>query len=157
MDLLSPRFTAPARRKSAENLLPMINVVFLLLIFFLIAARLAPAEAVAVQPPEGRAVAEAEGLFTLLVAADGTLAWQARMDEAALQGLAAARGEYCMQADCAATPPRLTLRADSRLPAARLAALLPRIAGLGFGQVELAVVPGPVAGPVAGPLSGAGE
>jgi biopolymer transport protein ExbD len=79
------------------------------------------------------------------------------MDEAALKGLAAARGEYCMQADCAATQPRLTLRADSRLPAARLAALLPRIAGLGFGQVELAIVPGGGPGPVAGPVPGAGE
>lgn len=146
MDFSARPLSAPFRRKPAENLLPMINVVFLLLIFFLIAARLAPAEAVAVQPPEGRASAEAgaeaDGLFTLLIAADGTLAWQADLGEAAVTGLAAARAGHCAQTDCTATPPRLSLRADARLPAAQLAALLPRIAALGFGQVDLVVLPG---------------
>ncbi len=33
-------FRDPPRRKPEENLLPMINVIFLLLVFFLMAARL---------------------------------------------------------------------------------------------------------------------
>jgi len=36
---------------SEANLIPLINVVFLLLIFFMLAGRLAPTESIAVDPP----------------------------------------------------------------------------------------------------------
>ncbi|MEM1152412.1 MAG: biopolymer transporter ExbD, partial [Pseudomonadota bacterium] len=36
------RLRAPDRKRRAENYVPMINVVFLLLIFFLMTAQIAP-------------------------------------------------------------------------------------------------------------------
>lgn len=131
----------PRRRSAAPGLLPMINVVFLLVVFFLLAARLAGPEALAVTPPAAATGDEAAGRFTLLIAADGTPAWRDATGEPALRALAAARAEHCAARDCSADPPRLTIRADTALPAARLAALLPRLRALGFGQMELVARP----------------
>lgn len=130
-------FSDPPRRKPEENLLPMINVVFLLLIFFLISARLTPPEPFAVTPPEAQTEAEAMGDFVLYLAADGRLGYRETTDDAALQAITVARETYCAEGDCTAEPPRLTLRADTALPAAELARLLPELAGLGFAQIEL--------------------
>ncbi|MDP2062520.1 MAG: biopolymer transporter ExbD [Phaeovulum sp.] len=130
-------FSTPLRRRPAENLLPMINVVFLLLIFFLIAAKLAPPEPFAVALPEALAEGTAEADFTLHLATDGRLGFAGAEGAAALQALAAARAAYCAGADCTDAPPRLALRADAGAPAAALAALLPALAGAGFGKVTL--------------------
>ena len=46
------RFPIPSRRNESENTLPLINVVFLLLIFFMIAGRLSEADPFQVMPPE---------------------------------------------------------------------------------------------------------
>ncbi|MCU0910747.1 MAG: biopolymer transporter ExbD [Rhodobacteraceae bacterium] len=119
------RFAPPARREPRETVVPMINVVFLLLIFLLLSATLAPAPPVDVTLPEARADAADPGEATLHIAADGTLAMGALRGEAAL----------------AALPPgaRVEIRADAGLPAAALAALLPRLAGA--GEVVLVTVP----------------
>lgn len=134
-------FSDPPRHRPAENLLPMINVVFLLLVFFLIASTLAPPEPFPVSPPEAEAGAEAEGVFTLHLAADGALGFHdATGGEAVFAALAAARTDHCAQTDCVAAPPRLMLRVDAALPAARLAAMLPRLGGMGFARVDLITV-----------------
>ncbi len=132
-------FSDTPRRSAQENLLPMINVVFLLLIFFLISARLTPPEPFSVTPPQATAVAEAEGAFTLYIGADGQMGYHDTMGDAAFVSLEAALAAYCADAACAADLPILTLRADAALPAARLAALLPRLAGLGVAKLELVV------------------
>jgi biopolymer transport protein ExbD len=135
------RIAAPSRRHRPENLLPMINVVFLLLIFFLIAAKLAPPEPFTLTLPQAQAearAAEASGVFTLFLSAEGALAYlDVTGAPAALAALAAARADYCAASDCAATPPLLDLRADARAPAARLAALLGMLAPLGFAEARL--------------------
>jgi biopolymer transport protein ExbD len=130
-------FSSSLPKRKEENLLPMINVVFLLLIFFLISAKMTPPEPFVVTPPSAQTEAEAEGTFTLYLAADGRVGFHDAEGEAALQMLGAAQAEYCGLADCEAAKPRLTLRADTALPAAQLAALLPQIATLGFAQIEL--------------------
>lgn len=135
-------FREPPRRRPEENLLPMINVIFLLLIFFLIAARMTAPEPFAVTPPRAQTEAEAEGDFTLFLSADGQLGYRAVQGDAALDALAAARDVHCATADCTADPPRLTLRADSALPAADLAALMPRLPALGFASIELVALHG---------------
>lgn len=118
----------------------MINVVFLLLVFFLIAARLTPPEAFAVAPPQATG-ATIEGDFTLLMAADGALAFGAVQGrDAVLAALAAARAEACPACD-PKDGPGLTLRADAAAPAAALGALLPDLAAIGFAQINLATVP----------------
>ena len=135
-------FRDPPRRKPEENLLPMINVIFLLLIFFLIAARMTAPEPFAVTPPQAMTEAEAQGDFTLFIAADGLLGYREHRGDAALAALVASRTDHCLSTDCRADPPRLTLRADSALPAARLAALMPRLPALGFDSVELVAIGG---------------
>ena len=45
------QFARPESRKTAENTLPLINIVFLLLIFFMIAGRLAEPDPLGVTPP----------------------------------------------------------------------------------------------------------
>ncbi|MDO8884536.1 biopolymer transporter ExbD [Pseudotabrizicola sp.] len=135
-------FSDPPRRRAQENLLPMINVVFLLLIFFLISARMTPPEPFAVTPPEAHAQAEAQGDFALFISADGLLGYGDTTGDPALVALAAAHTGHCIANDCTAAPPRLTLRADAALPAARLAQILPQLTSLGFAQIELVALTG---------------
>jgi len=131
-------FSDPPRKAPAENLLPMINVVFLLLIFFLISAQLTPPEPFPVTPPEAEAEAEAEGDFTLHLDASGEVGYRDAIgQEPALAALTAARDYYCATEDCEAAPPALLLRADGAVPAARLAALMPALGQLGFARVDL--------------------
>lgn len=128
------RFDEPPRPRPAENLLPMINVVFLLLIFFLIAAKLAPPSPFAITPPEaardGAAGAPGQALV-LWLGADGTLAYGAARGEAAMAALAQAR------ATCTEDCTRLTLRADAGAGAEVLTALTPRLAAMGFARLAL--------------------
>ncbi len=136
-------FSDPPRKAPAENLLPMINVVFLLLIFFLISAQLTAPEPFPVTPPEAEAAAEAEaaGDFTLYLDAGGEVGYRdATGLDAALAALAAARARHCAARDCEAAPPTLALRADGAVPAARLAGLLPALGQLGFARVDLVTV-----------------
>ena len=122
------RFDAPISRDRPENIVPMINVVFLLLIFFLMTAEIAPPPPVEVAPPEATAETPAEGADVAYLMAGGTLAYGAARGEAALAALAAREAE---------TP--LTLRADAGVEAALLAALLPRLVAAGQ-RIELVTV-----------------
>lgn len=136
-------FTEPPAPPRTANLLPMINVVFLLLIFFLIAAQLTPPEPFAVTPPEATPQDEAAGDFSLYLGPAGELGFEAETsaeataDAPVLAALEAARAAYCATQDCEAQPPRLLLRADAGAPVARIAGLLPQLGSAGFAQVDL--------------------
>lgn len=138
------QFSDPPRRAPEATLLPMINVVFLLLIFFMISARMTAPDPFPVTPPEAAAqeADEAQGHFTLHLGRDGQPGYRDAIGEAALPLLASARADHCARADCAQVAPRLTLRADAGLPAATLAGLVPRLSALGFTDLELLVRPG---------------
>lgn len=140
-------FADPPRRKTDASLLPMINVVFLLLIFFLISARLGPAEPFPVTPPGAQASDEAEAVLTLYLARDDRLGFRdlivaADEGQAVLEALRKARTAYCAQAYCAAEPPTLLLRADAGASVARLAALLPQLRQMGFAGIDLVTTAG---------------
>jgi len=127
-----------------EPLLPMINVVFLLLIFFLIVARMAVPAPIKVTPPEAQGGA-VEGEFRLFLSATGELAFAppaqaALRGDAALVALGAARAAYCATAECGATAPALLVLADAQVSGAALASLLPRLAALGFAEAHLLTV-----------------
>lgn len=119
-----------ARPKRREvDAVPMINVAFLLLVFFLLAARIAPPEPVEVALPEAEGdLGTAVG--TLFVAADGTLAFEGSRGAAAFAAAVALEGP-------------LTIAADREADANALAALLSRLARAGAGEVSLAVDPLP--------------
>ncbi|SFA75624.1 biopolymer transport protein ExbD [Poseidonocella pacifica] len=133
------RFTEAPRRAPSENMVPMINVVFLLLIFFLMTAQIAPPEPFEVTPPEAAETEQPVGEFTLYLSPEAELGFRDALgEEAALAALEAERAAFCAAEDCEgeAAPP-LTLRADQGVPATELAKLLPKLGALGFSDVEL--------------------
>ncbi|HRV61667.1 ExbD/TolR family protein [Albidovulum sp.] len=138
-------FSDPPRRRDSQALLPMINVVFLLVIFFLLAGRMQPADPLTITPPEVAAGVPGQGQFTLMVGASGQLAFDgivasgtdAPDDMRVLDALRDARAVWCAQVDCDLAPPGLILRADRSLSAERVARLLPELAARGFARIDL--------------------
>lgn len=116
------------RQRPTENIVPMINIVFLLLIFFLISAQIAPPDPVQVQLPEGLGEAEHPQDDTLYIDADGTLYFGQTVGDAALDLLGQSAGDA-----------PLYIRADAALPANVLAALLPKLAAAGVAETRLMI------------------
>lgn len=112
----------------------MINVVFLLLVFFLMTATIAPPEPFETLPPESRAESEAGAARALHVGADGSLAWgEIRGDEAVRAALGHALG--------GGEP--LLIRADRRVEGATIARVLAELAAAGAPQARLVTEPAP--------------
>lgn len=111
------RIDMPPRRPRGETIIPMINVVFLLLIFFLLTSQIAPSTPFDVTPPEGgNAELRAESRDVLYVSASGDLAWNE------------ARGDDVWQAIALAAPEQpVEIRADRATPAVIVAAHLKRL------------------------------
>ena len=128
---MTPMRLSPNRRPSrAEPIIPMINVVFLLLIFFLLSASLTPPERLEVTPPLADIDAPADPLTPLLISAGGQLAY------------AGAGGEAVWAAIAAREPgTALPVRADASLSAAVLARVLGRLARISDAPIELIVTP----------------
>jgi biopolymer transport protein ExbD len=123
------QFIDPPRRRTAESIIPMINVVFLLLIFFLMTAEIAPPEPVAATPPLAAESAAAFAEVTVGLAADGTVGFDGLAGPEAMAAVA----------DRLRTTPDMPvgLRADGSVPAARVAAVLHDLAALGVQGVAL--------------------
>ena len=119
-------FGARPRRPRGESIVPMINVVFLLLIFFLMTATIAPPDPFGATPPEARAAESAQRSETLHVGPDGALAF------------GDLRGDAALAAIPADAP--LLVRADASLPASDLAGILARLAEAGVADVRLVAV-----------------
>lgn len=135
------QFHQPPRRQQGENILPMINVVFLLLIFFLISARIAPPEPFPVEPPESGADTPAEAAFILYLDDTGQPGYRdVTGRDATLAALKADLAEICATPCPPADAPPLLLRADGAVAASNLAALMPDLGHLGFARVDLATV-----------------
>ena len=79
------KLSAPPRRRS-ENIVPMINVAFLLLIFFLMTAVIAPRDPVEIDLPTAVGATDGEGAIALFVQADGTI-WKEGAPTTALGSL----------------------------------------------------------------------
>lgn len=142
---LTPPDRGPGR---GEALVPMINVVFLLLVFLLMTAVLAPPDPVPVEPPalsrDPAGTSGAAAAAILHVDAAGEAAFGALRGAAAVEAaVALTRGE--------AAPGRLRLRVDGGLAGARLAALLADLSARGVMDVGLDVV---VTGAGAGAVEG---
>ncbi|TDK45063.1 ExbD/TolR family protein [Antarcticimicrobium luteum] len=121
----------PHRSPPRESVVPMINVVFLLLIFFLMTSQIAPPDPVEVTPPVSDQGAPVDHGTRLFVGPDGIPQLDGLYGEAALAALA--------RRDTDAGP--VILAADAGVPAARVARLMRRLAGLGVTRVELSVLP----------------
>lgn len=110
------RIDMPPRKPRPETIIPMINVVFLLLIFFLLTAQIAPSLPFPLTPPDGQAEAQADGRDVLYISAKGELAWNETRDEAVWPAIAAHAGQDPVE-----------IRADASLSAAVLAIHLRRL------------------------------
>lgn len=123
---------APPRRiPPRESVVPMINVVFLLLVFFLMTSQIAPPDPVEIAPPVSDAGAPVDHGTRLFLGADGMPRLDGLRGEAALAAL--------VGRDPADGP--IILAADAALPAATAAQVMRRLTELGLTRVELSVVP----------------
>lgn len=124
-------FSYAKPRRQSEPALPMINVVFLLLIFFLMSAQIVAPPPIEVSPPTTAQGEPPREDVRLHISADGTLA------------LDSLRGSLVWGQLAQTTAPEavsVLIRADAALPAAQLARVMARLSGLGFGDVKLATV-----------------
>lgn len=118
----------PPRKRIDDQLIPLINIVFLLLIFFMVAGQITQTDA-PVEPPESLSRKPAPETAALLVLErDGALSMDGRAIEpqalaAALAARAAAGG--------------ITLAADRDVLAADLSPVLIAVRGAGFETVTL--------------------
>ena len=120
----------PARRMAQENVIPLINVVFLLLIFFMLVGRIEPPAGVAVEPPaSARAAAVAPSALIVTIAADGTLS------------VAGESVEPATLAERAAGTEGVLVRADGQAPAGRVMTVLRALETAGAGDVRLLARP----------------
>lgn len=119
-------------RKPRDSSVPMINIVFLLLVFFLLTATLATRAPFPLSLPESRAEARAEVDRALFVSAEGRVALGEAEGEAAYEAVASrvAEGQT-----------RIELRADRRVAGPAVARILARLGALGMAEVDLVVGP----------------
>lgn len=110
------RIDMPKRKPRGESIIPMINVVFLLLIFFLLTAQIAPSTPFPLTPPDSSSEFTVQAQDVLYVSATGELAWNEARGEA-VWPLIADRDDK--------TP--VQIRADATTPAAMLAAHLKQL------------------------------
>lgn len=133
------RVRPPSRDRSDDHLIPLINVIFLMLIFFMIAGRLSPSDPLSVAPPISAQGCEADNLApVLLIGEDGRLALDGKLiDRAAL-------GERIGAWLAATTSPgaSLTLKADASVRAGALREILDQLRSFGVEKVSLITVQG---------------
>ncbi|MBU2980708.1 biopolymer transporter ExbD [Lentibacter algarum] len=125
-------FSQPKQRRQSEPALPMINVVFLLLIFFLMSAQIVAPPPIDVQPPLAQHGAALPDDLRLHIAADGAFALDDLRGPAVWEMLALTP---------APAKTAVLVRADATLPAATLASALSRLSALGYEQVQLTTAP----------------
>lgn len=125
-------FEEEPRRAPAEPFVPLINVVFLLLIFFLMTAQIAPPAPFETEPPVAAEGAGPSGEVVLHVDPNGVFGFAETLGEDAVaEALAAAGGGP------------LRLRADAGMEGAMLAAALKRLSAAGVERIELVTTAGP--------------
>ncbi|MFT6168094.1 MAG: biopolymer transport protein ExbD [Celeribacter sp.] len=129
---MSMNFAPPQRKPRAESIVPMINVVFLLLIFFLMTSTLSKPEPFDVTPPEAQQADAAEVAPILYLGQDGKLGFEDQIGDAAVTVFVASVGDD-------KTSPAPQLRADAQAPATRVAAVLKLLAQAGLTNVSLVV------------------
>jgi biopolymer transport protein ExbD len=132
---MSAPFTLPRpeRRARGAAILPLINVVFLLLLFIVLTGVIRTPDPFTLTPPqaaEGQQADAADPQATLYVARSGEIRFrEATGEAAALVAIA--------QAVAAGELATLTLRADAGVPAPRIVKLVEALRFTGAAQVQL--------------------
>jgi biopolymer transport protein ExbD len=128
-----------SRRTSEDNVLPLINIVFLLLIFFMIAGALSTRPPFDLQPPRAEAAPSTPAPATagIAIAGDGRIAF--RGEEIPLEALAERARDWSENRD--ADQP-LTLRADGGADSERLLAVMAALKEAGIERIRMLAVGG---------------
>jgi biopolymer transport protein ExbD len=127
----APDFSPPPRKAMRESVVPMINVVFLLLIFFLMSAQIAPPDPIEITPPIVTRLDQplTDSARMAFLGRDGVLIHEGLIGAEALEALAAQPGP-------------VLLRADAELGAGAFATVLRDLAQAGISEVTLAAIAG---------------
>lgn len=142
------RFTQPRQPRDLEDaLIPLINVVFLMLIFFMLAGQIHAPDALPVDPPVSeQGQSEVPGAILVLLDAHGRAALGG---EVVADEVLAARIDQRLEVwrdqtprtagrpETAATPPVVTVKADAAVRHARLRRLLDQLRAAGVDRVRL--------------------
>ncbi|MGQ0528434.1 MAG: ExbD/TolR family protein [Panacagrimonas sp.] len=126
---------ARSRRKSDEAMLPLINLVFLLMVFFMLVGGVAAPDALQVQPVQARQLNEAGAdHLHLLVSHEGQLALGGRVFgiEQLRPQIEAWRQVHGGRS--------LQLKADARAEAQLVVSLLEQLRSLGLEEVQVLTV-----------------
>lgn len=135
---MTPRSLRPREtRKRDEDggVLPLINVVFLLLIFFMVVGHLAAADPFHIEPPQSASERDPDAaVHVVLVGADGRVAFDGQAkDDTALQNALAAVVEQNADA--------IRLKADGGAPAVRLVQVMEIMRAAGVKKLHMLTVP----------------
>lgn len=127
---------SPRGKNDDERILPLINVVFLLLIFFMIAGELSATDPFHVSPPASVSENKLDNKeLIILVGNDGQLAIDGEtMDEAAFQ--AAIEQKASLE-----SPPLIWLKVDGQAEADRMVVVMEWLRDAGLENLKLLTLP----------------
>jgi biopolymer transport protein ExbD len=130
------RFEPPRPRNDEERVLPLINVVFLLLIFFMLAGRIAANDPFEVTPPRAASESGAQSRDMLvLISPDGRIALDGEVvTRSGLEAAVAAR----LTSNAGA---RVRLKADGGTEASGVVAIMETLRAAGVERLKLLTVP----------------
>lgn len=139
------RLTKSKKRSQSWNensLIPMINVVFLLLVFFMIAGTIQSLPPLPLNLPESALVNTPQSVHTLYLAADGSLAIdQERVSaddlEGALRSLMTGAADVQLSAVGAQSAGLLAVQADAAVTIAQLKSVIDKLRDAGVVELEL--------------------
>ena len=130
------RFDPPRPESHDERILPLINVVFLLLLFFMLAGKLAVTDPVEVTPPRSASEGTIDTReWVIAVGANGDLAFDGeRIDRASLEETVAERL-------IGGTDLQVWLKADSETDSVRVIAIMESLREAGVERLKLLTIP----------------
>ncbi len=138
--LSTPSLTGTHRQSSGSddsNMIPLINIVFLMLIFFMVAGKIAARDAADFSPPETAiATNTPREAMTVIVAKDGFV-WIDNQIQMHISALTDEQWQATSQQLSDAS--QVMIKADAQLPATQLNPLLTALRASDIQQVQLAV------------------
>jgi biopolymer transport protein ExbD len=121
------------KKQSDDNMLPVINMTFLLLLFFIVVGNFSETYMKELAPPESSSEVLTEKAEELALTADGKLWW--RGETTTVSNWASQ-----IQAEGQPVPVRVSLRADGQTPASTIIPLIDELRLLNIKRVALITV-----------------
>ena len=131
-------FQRSHKKNDDERILPLINVVFLLLIFFMITGRFSKPEPLDVAPAQSRTEMTTESSNrVILINAEGRIALNGDiLDDPQFKAKVTAVAQSQKE-----NAPRMRIKADERAPAERVIEVMEWLRDAGFNEITLLTLP----------------